>query len=188
MMPKPARCDLFQSKRSRIFIFLFFLFAISLPAFAEPIDSMTTKDVYLLRGEVESIKVEGLTRISIVDPDIVDIADAKENEIVLVGEVAGQTTLFVWDNHGKRALTINVFDRDLDLIKSRIEALLKTADIKGIKVAINKTEGKIVLSGGIPDDKTSQFDQITSPFADQILNLTQAEGIDDISDIIGAAH
>ena len=169
----------------RIYISIFVLsvfFCGSNVVFAqqESIDSLSSKNVYIMRGELETIKVYGLTRISLVDPSVADISDTTENEVTLIGQASGETTLFLWDNYGKRKLTITVFEKDLELIKERIQTLLEKVDIKGVSVEINKAEGKVVVTGGVPDYKSAQFDEILLPFSDQIIRLTEAAASQDM--------
>lgn len=166
-----------------IFVFLgfFILSAASLFAAAsDPVDSLSQQHVYMVRGELETIKVYTLTRVSLVDPTIADISDTNENEITLIAQAPGETSLFIWDNYGKRKLTLHVFERDLDLIKERIQTLLEKVGIKGVTVEVNKEEGKVVVTGGVPDYKAAQFDEILQPFSDQILRLTEAAASQDM--------
>jgi len=82
---------------------------------AEILDSVMTDEVYMIKGELVSLSVAALTRISISDPDVIDIVNAEENEILLVGQGSGQTALFIWDEQGKRTVMVYVFERDLEL-------------------------------------------------------------------------
>ena len=106
-------------------LFLVFSFSFVVSAGAEGIDTITAKEIYMIKGELVNLKADGLERISITHPEVADILKADEEEILMVGQSAGQTTLFVWDKQGKRALQVHVFSQDLELIKERLEALFK---------------------------------------------------------------
>lgn len=147
---------------------------------AAGIDSLKTTEINIVKGEVEAIRVYGLTRVSVTDPAIADIANTDENEILVVGKAPGGGMLFVWDEHGKRALMINVFNQKLDLIQSRLEQLFKAAQIEEINLEANEHEGKIVLSGDIPTHKRGQYDQVIEPFNQDIINLVKDEEIEDM--------
>ncbi|MBI3618080.1 MAG: TonB family protein [Candidatus Omnitrophica bacterium] len=172
---------------ARIAGILFFVFGSSFAVLtsvgAEVIDTTTAKEVYLIKGELVSLTADGLERISITDPEVADILKADEEEILMVGKIAGQTTLFIWDKQGKRALLVHVFSQDLELIKERLEALFKVADINEATVEIDGREGKVVISGDIPKYKKEQFSQIVDKFSDDVLNLAKDEEIDDLIQI-----
>ncbi len=119
--------------------------------------------------------VSSLTRISITNPEVADIVSATDKEILLIAKDIGQSVLFIWDEHGKRAITIRVYGQNLDLVKERITNLLKAANITEVTLDVNQSEGKLVLVGDVPEEKKAQFDQIVAPFGDVIINLSQKE-------------
>ncbi len=152
-------------------------------ALSEVIDTVYINEVQMVKGELVTLKVYTLTRLSITDPDIVDIVDADDNEILLVAQSVGITTLFVWDENGKRPIVINVTAEDLEYIKKRIQKLLDSARITKIDLDINKKEGRIIVSGYIPEHREDHLDQILTPFDDHIINLAKLEEIDDLLEI-----
>ncbi len=150
---------------------------------AETMDSVTEGEVYIVRGELTTLHAEGITRLSITDPDVADIVNADEDKILLVGQAAGQTVLFIWDAHGKKTVMIHVFSQDLELIKDRLKQLLKAANIHEATLEVNEKEGKVLVSGDIPKHKKAQFDQIVSPFSADVMNITREEEINDLIQI-----
>ncbi len=167
-----------------ILFFVFgFSFAVLTSAGAEAIDTTTAKEVFLIKGELVNLTADGLERISVTHPEVADILKADEEEILMVGQSVGQTTLFVWDKQGKRALLVHVFSQDLGLVKERLEALFKVADINEATVEIDGREGKVVISGDIPKHKKEQFTQIIDKFGDDVIDLTKEEEIDDLIQI-----
>src|SRR3989338_6357742 len=129
-----------------ILFFVFgFSFAVLTSVGAEAIDTTTAKEVYLIKGELVSLTTDGLERISVTHPEVADILKADEEEILMVGQSVGQTTLFVWDKQGKRSLTVHLFSQDLELVKERVPAPLKAADISEATLAIDGQEGKVVV-------------------------------------------
>ncbi len=153
------------------------------PVYAEVkpiVDTAKTEEVFLIRSELQKIKVYGLTRISIADPAIADIEDATDEEITVIGLSTGHTAMFIWDDLGKRIITIHVSDQELVPIRSRLETLLASAEIDNVIVEINPKEGKIVLSGEVnPEDRTI-FDQIIVPFGQEIIDITKTENFKDL--------
>lgn len=168
---------------SILFFVVSFFFVALVGAGAEEIDTTTAKEVYMIKGELVNLKTDGLERISVTNPTVADIIKADEEEILMVGQSVGQTTLFIWDKQGKRSLTVYVFSQDLELVKERLGALLKAADIDETTLAIDGQEGKVVISGDIPKYKKEQFSQIIDQFGDDVINLAKDEEIDDLIQI-----
>ncbi|MCK5082926.1 MAG: pilus assembly protein N-terminal domain-containing protein, partial [Candidatus Omnitrophica bacterium] len=146
-------CRLF--KKAIIFggnIFLCLALATSYANAGDPdvLDSLYADEISMIRGELVALKVYSLTRVSVADPGIADIADATDQEILLVGKRSGETAVFLWDEHGKRTIMVYVYVRNLDLTEKRVKRFLKDANIYGVKVAINKKEGKVIIAGKVP--------------------------------------
>jgi pilus assembly protein CpaC len=144
------------------------------------VDTGEHDEVYLIRSELQRLKVYGLTRISIADPGIADIEDATDEEITLIGLNPGHTAMFIWDDMGKRIITIHVSDEELTPIKSRLESLFESAEIDNVIVEINPKEGKIVLSGEVNPKDRVIFDQIVVPFGGDIIDMTKTEEFKDL--------
>ena len=164
---------------------VFFILALffSCPVFSATIDSLYTDEINMVKGELETLTVYSLTRISLTDPSVVDTVNVDDKQILLIAKNPGQTTLFLWDEHGKRNITIHVYPEDLVLMRDRIERLLEAIDIEGISLGINEQEGKVVIFGNVPPYKKAQFDQVIAPFGNIILNLAQSGESEDLVQI-----
>ncbi len=147
------------------------------------LDSAYLDEVKMIRGELITLKVKALTRVSITDPDVADIADATDDEILLVGQMEGQTALFIWDEYGKRTVMVYVYEQDLELVKSRVEKVLKVADIHEVKLTINEQEGKVYVTGEVPEDKLNRFEEVITSFSDIVVDLSEEEEIKDLVQI-----
>lgn len=158
-----------------------FFVAAACPSFAEP--ASVNEEMRMVVGELDSVKVNNLTRISLTNPDIADIVNYDENEILLIAKKPGQTILFIWDDQGKYPVFINVTASDLDKTIERLKGLLKTAEIETVQYGINQDEAKIVLSGEIIEDKSEIYTKIIDPFASSIINLVKVEPIQDLVQI-----
>lgn len=170
-----------QSLYAFIIIVLSFFYCEFSPA--EMLDSTAVDDVHLLKGELVSLSVNMLTRVSVSNPSVADIVKAEDNEILLVGQGGGQTALFIWDADGKRTLMVYVTSQDLAVTKDRLEKLLKAVNIAEVVLEINEQEGKIVVSGDIPAHKKEQFDQVVGSFGEDVVNLAKKEEIEDLIQI-----
>ncbi len=139
--------------------------------------------INLLVGDVQKIETKNLTRVAVTDPAIVDISDVKPGGIFVVGKRPGQTQVFVWDDGGKRGITIRVAIEDLDMLKTRIQEVIDRAQIKGVSLDKDVYEGKLVLSGAITKEDKDTLDKIMEPFSDRIINLVKKKVIEDLVEI-----
>jgi pilus assembly protein CpaC len=122
-------------------------------AFAELQDVIDTRDqldVLLYQGDLVSLKVFSLTRIAISKPGVVEIGEYSVDEIQLIGKNVGETPIFIWDEYGKRTVMARVLPMDLDLVISRANKLLESAEIKGVTFTKNQLESKVVATGILP--------------------------------------
>ncbi len=169
-----------------LFVLIFSSLVISSSSHAQsgaPIDSQKISEIYLLQNDLESVKVYSLSRVAISNPDITDMVNVTDQELLLVGKTPGQTTIFIWDEYGKRSLVVHVFGEDLDRIKARIEKLLVASKIKGVSLEVNKTEGKVVVTGEITEEQNAKVDPILAPFSAQLMNMLEVEKNEDLIEI-----
>ncbi len=145
--------------------------------------SQADNEVYMVQGEVTIIKTSGATRLSITHPEVADIIKVSDEGILIAAQGIGDTALFIWEGKVKRAVTIFVFSRNLELIRGRMERLFKTADITEIELKIDGKEGKVVISGYIPNHKKERFDQIVESFSNDVLNLVKEDEIEDLIEV-----
>ena len=150
---------------------------------AGAIDSKESREMVLLRGELATLKVYSLTRLSISDPNIADVASADADKLLIIGKALGQTVFFIWDEYGKRTIVVRVQEEDQALIKSRVEKLLKSAKIEGLTFEENAYEGKLMISGELSKEKFSVYSTIVGPFGDRIINLVKEELSEDLVQI-----
>ncbi len=127
----------------------------------------------MIVGDVETIATEETTRVSITNPDVADVLDAKPYELSVLAKRPGRTEIFIWDNSGKKSVVIQVFGETLDLVERRIAELIRNANLNNITIERNNLEGKIVLLGEIEQSEKSTFDAIISPFNQSIINLVK---------------
>ncbi len=137
------------------------------------------EEIHLVRGDLEVVEAKALERVSVSDPQIADIANIESDHVLLLAKSKGHTNLFLWDEKGKRSYVVRVFDDNLELVKSRLEHLLMRAEIYGLDLAINQSEGKVIVSGEIDEKKANEFEMLLDPFRGSLLNLVkQKEGED----------
>jgi Flp pilus assembly secretin CpaC len=87
---------------------------LSVPALAEPSSKLSveeSKETLTLRtGDATALLVPGLMRIAIGDPEIADIRTTGESGIRVDGLKAGETTMLVWTDKGRKAYRIVVLE------------------------------------------------------------------------------
>ncbi|HLD69815.1 MAG TPA: pilus assembly protein N-terminal domain-containing protein, partial [Candidatus Omnitrophota bacterium] len=114
-------------------------------------------EIEMLRGDLETLEVHSLTRVSVSNPEVADFSSVESDRVVVLAKKAGQTEVFLWDENGKKTILIRVLDEDLLSLKSRLEALLKIMHIEGVSFVANAYEGKLIALGDLPKDKKEQF-------------------------------
>jgi pilus assembly protein CpaC len=137
----------------------------------------------LVVGDIESISVKNLTRVSVTNPDVADISDAQSTSVMILAKKPGQTALFVWDEAGKHTIAVRVTLEDMDMLKDRVAHLLAGAEIKGLNLEASAPEGKIILSGRVYKDKRATLERVLEPYADQIINLVEDAASEDLIQI-----
>lgn len=147
------------------------------------IDSKEAKEMVLLRGELATLKVYSLTRLSISDPNIADVASADADKLLIIGKTLGQTVFFIWDEYGKRTVVVRVQEEDQALIKARVEKLLKGAKVEGLTFEENAYEGKLMISGDLSKEKFAVYSTVIASFGDRIINLVKEELSEDLVQI-----
>ena len=150
-----------------------------MPVFCED----TSTDMSMVIGDLQSVPVAKLERVSVTDPDVADVADAQADKVMILAKKAGRTGIFLWDNEGKHTVVVHVVSQDIKQMTDRINHLLKEAEIKTVKLEANSSEGKVILSGTIPKAKKGLFEKIISSYDEQIINLVKDELSQDLIQI-----
>jgi Flp pilus assembly secretin CpaC len=101
-------------KNSFIFVLGLALCTFNAPRISADEDSEGSRDIIdMVAGDVQSVTVNNLTRVSVTNPEVADIADAQSDKISVLAKKAGETVLFLWDASGKRDVKVRVVSEDL---------------------------------------------------------------------------
>ena len=167
------------------FYLAFFIFFIGvLPLKAEKdFNALQGDEISMIRGDLETIRVKDLKRVSITNPEVADIVNIEDKGILMIAKEAGQTTLFIWDNFGKRSVTIYVANDDLNMIKNRIQEILAKSYVEDVFLDVNSIEGKVVVSGEFSSSKKEEVEKLLEPFEDNVLNLVREKEEEDLIQI-----
>jgi len=128
---------------------------IAAPALAEE----ETSTISLGLGIQKVINVSGIARIAIGDPRVADVRPLGNNQLILLGQVEGRTTLLIWKSNGSRlSYLVNVTNKDPDKVIEEIKQLLR--DPEGI--TLRKIGDRIYLEGyAYTDDDVERVQAVT---------------------------
>jgi pilus assembly protein CpaC len=134
----------------------------------------------MVTGDVETVPVNNLTRVSVTNPGIADISDVQNDKVSVVAKKAGGTVLFLWDAGGKRSIKVRVVNVDLSTMKARVQKLLDEANITGVSLEENLDEGKVVVSGSLSKEDRTRLESILQPYSENLLSLVKEEKNEDL--------
>lgn len=137
----------------------------------------------MIAGDIQTVKVHNLTRVSVTNPDVADISDAQSDTITLLAKKAGTTALFLWDTGGKRSVKVRVVNEDLNALETRLQKILQEAGITGVSFEENLDIGKLVLTGDLAKDDKNRLDDVVEPYSDNLLNLVKEEKSEDLIEV-----
>lgn len=137
----------------------------------------------MIAGDIQIVAVHHLTRVSVTNPDVADISDAKDEKVSLLAKKAGETALFLWDDNGKRSIKVRVVNEDLNALKDRVEKVVQEAGVTGVSFEVNLDAGKLVASGDLGKDDKNRLSDVLEPYSDNILNLVKEEKNEDLIEV-----
>jgi len=84
-------------------------------------------------------------RVSLGDPDVLDIVMLKSDELFLIGKKLGSTNLMAWDSRGQLIESINIeVTHDLNSLKAKLFEFLPNESIE-----VHSAQNRLILSGQI---------------------------------------
>jgi len=84
-------------------------------------------------------------RVSLGDPEVLDIVMLKSNEVFLIGKKLGSTNLMAWDSRGQLIESINIeVTHDLNSLKTKLYEFLPNEEIE-----VHSAQNRLILSGQI---------------------------------------
>lgn len=116
-----------------------------------PVEAMP-RAIALYPGEVRVLNLRGVTRVAIGSGKIASATIVEDRQIVLLGEVAGTTSVHVWLRNGRD------FDIALTVTADAVGNTLANVNsmLAGTKVVAVQTGDRIVLTGNYDTDETVQ--------------------------------
>jgi pilus assembly protein CpaC len=142
------------------------------------------EELRLYLGEVKVISVRNPARVAIGNPLVADIAAVTKNDLTLSPKSAGNTTLVVWDNYGEQSYVVKVFNENTNLIKSRIDNILKQLKVAEVNTQAQDEEGKVFLLGKIKNDKEKEMILTAlGPLKEKIVDLMAVKEEENVIEI-----
>ncbi|USD61773.1 type II and III secretion system protein family protein [Vibrio sp. SCSIO 43140] len=84
-------------------------------------------------------------RVSLGDPNVLDIVMLRSNEVFLIGKKLGSTNLMAWDSRGRLIESINIeVTHDLNGVKAKLYEFLPNETIN-----VHSSQDKLILSGQV---------------------------------------
>ncbi|MDD5477948.1 MAG: TonB family protein [Candidatus Omnitrophica bacterium] len=128
--------------------------------------------LYVAEGKVVSVNTP--TRVVINNPNVIDVTSVSKEDMLLAAKSPGTTNLVWWDAAGQHSLRVEVFQEDMNLVKKRIDTLLKELNLPGVFTRGSDSEGKVLLLGSVkqPAD-LERIDTALSSLKGKTANLIQ---------------
>lgn len=104
------------------------------------------KSVAVAQHKSAFVQLQGKAkRVSLGDPEVLDIVMIKSNQLFLIGKKLGSTNLMAWDHKGNLIESINIeVTHDLNSLKSKLHAFLPDESI-----AVHSSQNRLILSGQV---------------------------------------
>lgn len=84
-------------------------------------------------------------RVSLGDPEVLDIVMLKSNELFLIGKKLGSTNLMAWNSRGELIESINIqVTHDLNSLKAKLYEFLPDESIQ-----VHSAQNRLILSGQV---------------------------------------
>ncbi|MCE9641555.1 MAG: pilus assembly protein N-terminal domain-containing protein [Betaproteobacteria bacterium] len=128
--------------------------------------------INLYVGEVRTLPLSKIQRVAVGNGKLIT-ANVLENELLLLAEAPGRTSLFVWTTDGKQSMfDVNVSASDGASTQKRLTTLLTT--MPGLTV--ERAGDSVIVTGTATKANLSRIDAIVKLFP-QTLNLVREEEV-----------
>ncbi|MFM2588994.1 type II and III secretion system protein family protein [Vibrio sp. TBV020] len=89
-------------------------------------------------------------RVSLGDPEVLDIVMLKSDEVFLIGKKLGSTNLMAWNSRGQLIESINIeVTHDLNSLKAKLYEFLPDEEIQ-----VHSAQNRLILSGQVSSQST----------------------------------
>ena len=140
------------------------------PQAAQP-PLVTLASISLEPGEIRSLAVEGVSRVAVGDPKILDVSVVSSNELLLQAKAIGMTNLLLWDHRGQSSSKVEVVDHAPQLMEAQLTELIQQLHLTQIHV--DRKNGRLFLMGEVgKQEDLDQLEQMLGGFP-AVINLVR---------------
>lgn len=159
-----------------ISIFLCFVLSVNSKNIFCADDFLQAEDLEMFVGEVKLIPTKSPKRVAVGNPAVADVHSVNDNQIIIVANSSGTTTLVWADKFGETTLNLKVLTENMDIIKERVDVLLKNINIPGITTRANNDEAKVLILGKVKtQDEIDRIKTVLGALNSKIVNLIQID-------------
>jgi len=99
-------------------------------------------------GKSTILPIEGiLTRVSVANPDVIDVTVIRSRELYVLGKKTGTTNIFLWNNAGQMTIRDVVVGADTVGLESKLRELMPNE----IQIKVSSAGDALVLLGQVSD-------------------------------------
>ena len=121
-------------------------------------------------GAIRTVAMDGLTRVAIGNPNVLDVTVVSTSEVLLQAKTVGSTDLILWHQHGKTTSNVSVVDRSAEIIVDQLQQMLKGLNLP--EVQVQREQDKVFLIGQVPLQKDLDLlDGMLGGYKQRVINL-----------------
>ena len=142
------------------------------PASPAALANDSVEELSLFVGEAKTLPLAGVTRVAVGNGKLVTANVLDGREVLLLGEAAGDTSLFIWTGATVSKYRVKVNASDTSKLASNVRAML--GDLRGVKM--DTVGDQVVLSGTASKIDLKRIETIAGNYK-QIVNLVREEDV-----------
>ncbi|MDD5584307.1 MAG: TonB family protein, partial [Candidatus Omnitrophica bacterium] len=134
------------------------------------------EEIEMVVGDIHIVKANLPTRVSIRNPEVIDVRKIDEKEIVLTGKTKGVTFFVFWDKEGEHPYRVKVLPEDTDYLTAQVQKILNSLKLSEVTLKPLKEEGKVLMLGKV--GKFEDKERLKSALGDlspRITDLTEVK-------------
>ena len=138
-----------------------------------------TSTLRVFVDQSKAIQIKNLKRVSITNPRIADVVIVSPHELIVNGLNIGRTTLYLWDDKGRKEVQVVVLEDRADIPRLIRNEVKKVLDLDTVDVRVIQMENRetLILRGVV--DSETQIDIVEeiakAYFEGTIMNLLEAK-------------
>ncbi|MDD5194826.1 MAG: TonB family protein [Candidatus Omnitrophica bacterium] len=128
------------------------------------------EEIEMVVGDIHILQANLPTRVSIRNPEVIDVRKIDDKEIVLTGKTKGVTYFVFWDKEGEHPFRVKVLPEDTDYLTAQVQKILNSLKLPEVYLKPLKEEGKVLMLGKI--DKFEDKERLKSALGELSPRIT----------------